>query len=145
MSLLTASIDRNSHNLLETYFIFLKDVLEQKWKTFNTKFGPKWKDQKSRYEERRFLAFFAKLLLHVRVKTMLKALELPKLSKKLSVKKSKGIWKKTLFAETTMNKIFWIFFTWNCVLQKKLKFCFSVVFRYYLQNFIIGGRMSTRL
>ena len=41
MSLLTAFIVKNSHILAGIYFIFLKKVLEQTWKAFNTKFGHK--------------------------------------------------------------------------------------------------------
>ena len=43
--LLTAPIVKNSHILAGIYFVFLKDVLDQTLKTFDTKFGPQWKDQ----------------------------------------------------------------------------------------------------
>ena len=33
------------------FFIFLKNVIEQTWKVFNTKFGPQWKDRKSSYQD----------------------------------------------------------------------------------------------
>ena len=33
--------------LAEIYFIFLKNVIHQTSKDFNTKFGPQWKDRKS--------------------------------------------------------------------------------------------------
>ena len=49
MSLLTALVVQNSHILAEIYFIFLKDVLNQTWKAFSTKFGPQWKDRGSSY------------------------------------------------------------------------------------------------
>ena len=40
MSLLAALIIETSHILTEIYFIFLKNVLDQTCKAFNTKFGP---------------------------------------------------------------------------------------------------------
>ena len=43
--LLTAAIVESSHILAGIYFVFLKDVLDQTLKTFDTKFGPQWKDQ----------------------------------------------------------------------------------------------------
>ena len=43
--LLTAPIVKNSYILAGIYFVFLKDVLDQTLKTFDTKFGPQWKDQ----------------------------------------------------------------------------------------------------
>ena len=38
--LLTAPIVKNSYILAGIYFVFLKDVLDQTLKTFDTKFGP---------------------------------------------------------------------------------------------------------
>ena len=40
MFLLTAPIVKNSHILAGIYFIFLKTVLDQTQKAFDTKFGP---------------------------------------------------------------------------------------------------------
>ena len=62
MSLLTALIVKNSHILGRIYFIFLKNILNQTWKAFNTKFGPQWKDRKSSYQVRQVLAVFCKLV-----------------------------------------------------------------------------------
>ena len=39
MFLLTAPIVKNSHILAGIYFIFLKNVLDQTLKSFNTEFG----------------------------------------------------------------------------------------------------------
>ena len=44
MSLLTVLGIKNSHILFRIYTIFLKNVLDQTWKAFNTKFGPQLKD-----------------------------------------------------------------------------------------------------
>ena len=38
MFLLTALIIKNSHILVGIYFIFQKNILDQTWKAFNTKF-----------------------------------------------------------------------------------------------------------
>ena len=59
ISLLTALDVINSNILAGIYFFFLKIVLDQTWKFFNTKFGPQWTDQESSYQVRQILAFFA--------------------------------------------------------------------------------------
>ena len=46
-SLSSALIVRKSHILAVIYLFFVKIVLEQTWKTFNTKFEPHWKDRES--------------------------------------------------------------------------------------------------
>ena len=56
MSLLTASVVKKSHYLAGIYFIFLKKVIGQTSKAFNTKFGPQWKDRKSSYQVRQIFA-----------------------------------------------------------------------------------------
>ena len=55
MSLLAASIVKNSCILTGNYFLFLKIAIDQTWKSFNTKFGPQWKDPKSNYQVRQNL------------------------------------------------------------------------------------------
>ena len=47
MALWTALVVKNNHILAGIYFIFLKNVLEQTWKAFNTKFGPPWNNRES--------------------------------------------------------------------------------------------------
>ena len=44
MSLLTTLIVENIHILAGIRIIFLKNVLDQTWKAFNTKSEPQWKD-----------------------------------------------------------------------------------------------------
>ena len=44
ISLLIAKFVKKIHILARIYFILLKKVLEQTWLSFNTKFGPQWKD-----------------------------------------------------------------------------------------------------
>ena len=58
MSLLTALIVKNSHVLAGIYFIFLENATVETWKSFNTKFGPPWKDRERSYQERQTLALF---------------------------------------------------------------------------------------
>ena len=71
MFLLTVPIAKNCHIWVEMHFIFLKSMLKQTWKSFNTNFWPE-----------QFL-----------FKTVSKALELPKLSKKTSLEGSEASWK----------------------------------------------------
>ena len=72
MSLLTASIvvsfinsfinSFNSRISAVIYIIFINKVLEQTWKTLNTKFGPQWKVRESSYQIRQILTLFCKLV-----------------------------------------------------------------------------------
>ena len=41
---------------------FKKNLLDQIQKSFNTIFGPQWKDQKSSYQVRQMLALFCNLV-----------------------------------------------------------------------------------
>ena len=79
MFLLTPPFVKNSHFLAGIHFIFLKQRVIPTWKTFNIKFGTQWKDRKSIYQIRQIVALFCILLRYVYVKTVLKALESPKL------------------------------------------------------------------
>ena len=60
-SSLIALIVKNSHILTRIYFIILKIILQQTWKSFKTKFWPNWKDRKSSYQVRQILVFFSRL------------------------------------------------------------------------------------
>ena len=62
MSLLTSPFAKNSHNYVGIYFISLKNVLKQTWKSFIINFQPQWKDQRSSFQLRQILAFFWNLL-----------------------------------------------------------------------------------
>ena len=61
MSYLTAPIVKNSHIEAKIYFMFLKNVLKQTWKSFNTKFRPQWK-RKTNYQVRQILTLFCNLI-----------------------------------------------------------------------------------
>ena len=50
------------HILFRIYFIFLKNVQDQTWKSFNTKFGPERKGRKSSYQVRQILALYCYLV-----------------------------------------------------------------------------------
>ena len=62
MYLLTATIVKSNDIYTRIYFIFLKLVLEQTSKSFNTKFRPQQKGGKSSYKVRQLLAFFYNLV-----------------------------------------------------------------------------------
>ena len=47
VSLLTVPIVKSSHIEARIYFTFLKNILKQTLKFFNTKYQPHWKDWKS--------------------------------------------------------------------------------------------------
>ena len=56
MSLLTAPIFKKSN------FVFLKNVLYETSKAFNTKFGSQWKDWESSCQVKQVLSLFWKLV-----------------------------------------------------------------------------------
>ena len=58
MSLLAAPIIKNSHIYAGTYSIFLKIVLNQSSKYFNTNFRNQWKDRKRSYQLKQILVLF---------------------------------------------------------------------------------------
>ena len=62
ISLLTALVAENSHILVGSYFIFLKNVLDQTRHTFNTKFGLQSRVWESSYQVRQILRFFCKVV-----------------------------------------------------------------------------------
>ena len=91
ISLITALIVKHSHTFAGTYTFYLceKSILDQTWNILNTKFGSQWKDRERSYRERQILAYFCKLVARILVfKTVLKVLELWKLSNKLNLKRS---------------------------------------------------------
>ena len=60
--LLTTNFVKNSDIYSRISFIFLKNVLNQIWNAFNTKFWHQSKDQKSNYQVGEAFAFFCKLI-----------------------------------------------------------------------------------
>ena len=63
MSLLTASIVKNSHFFLaRSYFIFFKHAEDQNSKAFTTKCRRQLKDRKSAYQLQQVLTLFGKLV-----------------------------------------------------------------------------------
>ena len=82
----------NSSNCLfedRIYFILLRNILKQSWKSFNIKFQPQWQDRIIIYQVRQFLALFCNLIALILGLKCVKGVELQKLSKKLSLK---GAW-----------------------------------------------------
>ena len=62
MSLSTAKFVKKSRIMARLYFIFVKNILNQPWKAFNTKFQPQSKDQNSSYQVRQTFALFFNLI-----------------------------------------------------------------------------------
>ena len=107
MSLLTASISKNSGFLAEIYFIFLKNVLDQTWKSSDTKFWTRWKDWKYSFQVRQSLTLFCTLVALSFGWNCVKGFIVIKFFKK------KQVWRclvqfrsKKLFTESTIDEIF---------------------------------------
>ena len=71
MPFITAQIVKNSHYLTGIYLIFLKNILDQTWETFNTKSRPQWIDRKCSYQERPILTLFCDLFSYFLLKLWL--------------------------------------------------------------------------
>ena len=82
MSLLTATVVKNIGIYAGIYFIFLKKRPRPNLKGFQYQIWTSVKRSKSRYQVRQILALFCKLV----ALTLLKALDLPKLSNKSSLR-----------------------------------------------------------
>ena len=83
MSLLTVLIVKSSHILAGICFIFLKNVADQTWNTFNIKFGPQLKDRERCYWVRQILALFCILVALILGWNCVKGLRYTKIVKKI--------------------------------------------------------------
>ena len=86
MLLLTAPIFKSSCILTGIYFIFLKNVLDQTYKTLDTKFRAQWKDRQKSYQARQNLALFSNLDALILNWNCVKSLIVIKTVQKLSLK-----------------------------------------------------------
>ena len=60
--LLTTNFVKTSHIQTKKFLIFLKNILNQTWNAFNTKFLCQWKDRKSIYQVKEAFALFCCLI-----------------------------------------------------------------------------------
>ena len=117
---------RNSHIWTRIFFVFLKNVLQQTWNSFNSKFEHQQKDRKRSYQVRQILGFLFNYLLYFSVKTVRKTVDLQKISKS-SVWKSLGwVRIKNSFQRYYLTKLLrlTLVFTWNSAKQQKFKLIF---------------------
>ena len=145
ISLLPALIVKNSPFLFGIYFIFLKKkkkILEQTWKSFNTKFGPQWKDQENIYYVRQVLALFSKLVALILSWNYVKGLRVTKVVKQI---KFEWVWgrvrRKKLLPRKSFTK--YMDFMWNSALREKFNFYLQKISASANNIFISGGRLST--
>ena len=99
-----------------------KNVLDQTWKAFNTKFGSQWKDWESNYQVRQILALFLKIKCYN---------FWTKIVKKNQIWRGLGqVRSKKLFPETPLTNYLreTLVFMWNSSLHEKFNFCFSKYF-----------------
>ena len=129
MSLLTALIVKNVHILAGIYFAFLKNVLDQTWKVFNTKLGPQWKDWESSHQVKQILALFCKLVIWILGSNCVKGLRNTEIVKVIEFGRVSGkLIAKELFPETIVLKIFEI----NSSFHVKYRLMGNVKFRFFL-------------
>ena len=128
---LTASVLKSSHIKSIIYFIFLKNVLNQTWRSFNIKLQSQWKDRKSSYIVRQILALFCNLIALILEWHCVKGLRVNKIVKKI---KFEGIWGelavKKCFQRQSFTKYLrlTIVFMWNSALRKNSSIRISRVF-----------------
>ena len=82
MSLLTAKFVEKSHIWVRIYFIFLKNVVEKPWNSFNAKF--QLSARKSSYQVRQNLAFFFYLIALILGDKRAKSLRVTKIVKEIN-------------------------------------------------------------
>ena len=129
--LLTASVLKISQIKYIIYFTFLKNVLNQTWRSFNIKLEPQWKDRKSSYQVRQILALFCNLIALILGWHCVKGLRVNKIVKEI---KFEGIWGelavKKCFQRQSFTKYLrlTIVFMWNSALRKNSNICISRVF-----------------
>ena len=106
MFLLTTKLVKNSDISARIFFIFLKNVFKQTWNSFNTKFEPKWKCQKSSYQVRQILGLF---LCHINVlifhQKVSKVLQLTKIQRNYVWRCLEQVRIKKMFLEIITHKI----------------------------------------
>ena len=109
------------------YFLFLKSILGQNWKVFNTKIGPQWKYQESAYQVRQILAQISCSNFRLKLLKTWEFVSQPKIVKKII---SEGVWGEleaiNCFQRQSFTKCFrqTLVFMWNSTLWEKLNFCF---------------------
>ena len=59
---LTIKIVKNNHTVAIIFFIFMKNVPKEIGSSFDTRFQPQWKDQKSHYQVSPILRVFCNLI-----------------------------------------------------------------------------------
>ena len=111
---------------LEFTLSFQKNIADQTWKAFNTKFGTHWKDQESSTWVRQILALFCILLALILDWNCVKGLRVIKIVKQI---KFEGIWGKLeakncsfYVKQCTKGKIQFLFF--SSLLPMLTKFSF---------------------
>ena len=129
----------------EVYFIFLKKLMHQTWKSFDTEFEPQCKDRRS-YQVRQNLAFFSHTSYsNFRLKLFFKGFNCNVF---LCFKTPGAIWKqKTVSRDKTVDKTFGqtLVFVWNSTLRENLISIFQQLFTSNNKIFILGERIATRL
>ena len=81
---------KNSLILAGICFIVLKTVLDETWKSLDTKFGPQWKDQWSSFQVRQDLALFHILLALTLSWNCVKSLIVTKIVQKMNFEETWG-------------------------------------------------------
>ena len=75
---LTSKLVKNSDISARIFFIFLKNVFKQTGNSFNTKFEPQRKVQKSSYQIRQILGLLCNFIVLIFHQKVSKVLQLPK-------------------------------------------------------------------
>ena len=78
-----------SHIQPRIFLFFLKNILKQFWKSFNTKFQPPWNDRKSSYKVKQNLKVFCYLIALILVSNSVTGLRVIKNVKEI---KFEGVW-----------------------------------------------------
>ena len=116
---------------LEFNLCLYKNDPDQTWKTFNTKFGPQWKDRESSYRVRQILTLFCILVAlilgwncvkDIRVTRVVKQTKFEEVWGRLEVR---NCFQRQPFAKYLRQTLV---FMWNSTLQEKFTFLFQQFF-----------------
>ena len=131
MSLIIAKFVETIHIYARIYFTLLKNVLKQTWNSFNTKFGPRWKNGKLTYQLRQILAIFSNLMSLYLGSNSVKDVTVTQILKEVNFKRVWGnLESKTGFQRQQVTKYLRLtqVFTRNSALLEKFSLYFLRVF-----------------
>ena len=132
MFLLTDPMLKTVIYRLKITLFFVRNCPKKTWKTFNTKFWPKWKHRESSYQVRHILGRFWNLIALILGLNYVKGIRVTKIFREISFQGVLGkLQEKIVYGGNhsfTGYVRLTLIFVWNSALREKFNFCFSRYF-----------------